>query len=209
MNDRQKQKWPKIVMKKYIKARESDVFKIMLVDETKLDCFYIMIKISSGFYKGQTHILEFKTRYGSGVEYFFPFSPPLVKFITKIFHPNISVGGSVCVDILTEPKKWSAQYDFNAVINSILLLFIVPNNASPYNSEAAGLYIRCKKNAENTLNKEKVSLELEEEIYKNSFNDYIERAKQYAKTDITKYIKLFNDDELENCDNILTKMKIK
>ena len=36
----------------------------------------------------------------------YPFKPPKIEFVTKIFHPNVSLDGEICVDILK--GEWSA-----------------------------------------------------------------------------------------------------
>jgi ubiquitin-protein ligase len=68
----------------------------------------------------------------------YPLKPPKIKFITKIFHPNIGLNGTICLDILQH--KWSPAMSIANVITSIQLLLQEPNPDSPLNSKAASLY---------------------------------------------------------------------
>ena len=68
----------------------------------------------------------------------YPYKPPLVKFITKTFHPNIDSNGNVCLDILK--NKWSAVYNIRTVLISLQVLLGDPNNDSPLNWVAAELW---------------------------------------------------------------------
>jgi ubiquitin-conjugating enzyme E2 A len=68
----------------------------------------------------------------------YPNKPPNMKFINKIFHPNISYDGSICLDILKD--KWSPVYTIRTIILSIISLLSDPNPDSPLNGEAAKLY---------------------------------------------------------------------
>ena len=62
----------------------------------------------------------------------------LVKFLSKIFHPNVYVDGNICLDILR--SQWSPIYDVAAILTSIQSLLSDPNPASPANAEASQLY---------------------------------------------------------------------
>ncbi len=76
----------------------------------------------------------------------YPEKKPDVYFTTKIYHPNVSYDGYICVNSLNEWVKDRSMID---VLISIYLLLMIPNPQGPYNSEAAKLY----KNNINEYNK--------------------------------------------------------
>ena len=69
----------------------------------------------------------------------YPFKPPKIKFITKIFHPNINRNGSICLDILN--NNWSPALTIIKVLLSISSLLTDPNPKDPLDKEAANLYL--------------------------------------------------------------------
>jgi len=73
----------------------------------------------------------------------YPNKPPVVKFQTKIFHPNVYNDGAICLDVLQ--NQWSSIYDISAILTSIQSLLCDPNPNSPANSEAAKLYTDDRK----------------------------------------------------------------
>ncbi|KAL1240164.1 Ubiquitin-conjugating enzyme E2 [Trichinella spiralis] len=80
-------------------------------------------------------ILEFTEEY--------PNKPPNVKFLSKMFHPNVYSDGSICLDILQ--NRWSPTYDVAAILTSLQSLLDEPNPTSPANSVAAQLYQENRK----------------------------------------------------------------
>lgn len=69
----------------------------------------------------------------------YPVSPPKVKFLSKLFHPNIYTDGNICLDILQ--NQWSPIYDITSLLTSIQSLLNDPNTSSPANPEAARIFI--------------------------------------------------------------------
>lgn len=55
----------------------------------------------------------------------YPNKPPVVKFISKMFHPNVYANGELCLDILQ--NRWSPTYDVAAILTSIQSLLHDPN----------------------------------------------------------------------------------
>ncbi|KAI4343847.1 hypothetical protein L6164_011148 [Bauhinia variegata] len=73
----------------------------------------------------------------------YPNKPPNVRFVSRMFHPNIYADGSICLDILQ--NQWSPIYDVAAILTSIQSLLCDPNPNSPANSEAARLFSENKR----------------------------------------------------------------
>jgi ubiquitin-conjugating enzyme E2 A len=47
----------------------------------------------------------------------YPNKPPGVKFVCRMFHPNVYATGELCLDILQ--NRWSPTYDVAAILTSI------------------------------------------------------------------------------------------
>nr|VDD07575.1 unnamed protein product [Brassica rapa] len=73
----------------------------------------------------------------------YPNKPPRVRFVSRMFHPNIYLDGRICLDILQ--NQWTPVYDCAAILISIQSLLCDPNTNSYVNSEAALMYSENKR----------------------------------------------------------------
>ena len=69
----------------------------------------------------------------------FPQAPPKGYFLTKIFHPNVSLAGEICVNTLK--RDWKETHGIEHILLTIKCLLIVPNAKSALNEEAGRLLL--------------------------------------------------------------------
>jgi ubiquitin-conjugating enzyme E2 S len=79
----------------------------------------------------------FRMKLSLGAE--FPSAPPKGFFLTKIFHPNVSKSGEICVNVLK--KDWKPELGLRHVLVVIRCLLIEPYPESALNEEAGKLLL--------------------------------------------------------------------
>jgi len=73
----------------------------------------------------------------------YPASPPSIKFITPIYHPNVYThSGDLCWH---DNDSSGSRYFADIIFAAVLALLVQPNPYSPANSEAASLYTQNEK----------------------------------------------------------------
>ncbi|XP_047317476.1 ubiquitin-conjugating enzyme E2 27 [Impatiens glandulifera] len=71
----------------------------------------------------------------------YPFEPPGMKFITKVWHPNISSqSGAICLDILKD--QWSPALTLKTALLSVQALLSSPQPDDPQDAVVAQQYLK-------------------------------------------------------------------
>ena len=81
----------------------------------------------------------------------YPFKPPYVSFLTRIYHCNISTTGEICLDILKD--QWSPALTMSKVLLSILSLLTDANPKDPLVPAIAHEYKRNRALHDHTARK--------------------------------------------------------
>ncbi|KAF8821355.1 ubiquitin-conjugating enzyme subfamily protein [Cardiosporidium cionae] len=76
----------------------------------------------------------------------YPMKAPQVRFLTKIYHPNIDKLGRICLDILKE--KWSPALQVRTVLLSIQALLSAPEPEDPLDTIVADHFKNNRADAE-------------------------------------------------------------
>ncbi|AQK98414.1 ubiquitin-conjugating enzyme E2-22 kDa [Zea mays] len=86
-------------------------------------------------YEGGTFVIDIRLPGG------YPFEPPKMQFITKVWHPNISSqNGAICLDILKD--QWSPALTLKTALLSLQALLSSPAPDDPQDAVVAQQYLR-------------------------------------------------------------------
>lgn len=88
----------------------------------------------------------FKTKLSFPKDY--PGNPPVMYFISEIYHPNIYKDGKVCISILHPPgddkwgyeeagERWRPVHTVESILLSVISMLSSPNTESPANIDAS------------------------------------------------------------------------
>lgn len=106
----------------------------------------------------------------------YPLRPPSLKFVSKMFHPNIYPDGKMCISILEEAgfdptgysrseEKWGPVQNIRTVLLSIIVVLDEPNADSPADVDASVMY---RDNREEYIKKARALAESEDRKLKNN-----------------------------------------
>jgi ubiquitin-conjugating enzyme (huntingtin interacting protein 2) len=86
-------------------------------------------------YEGGTFTIDIRLPSG------YPFEPPKMQFVTKVWHPNISSqNGAICLDILKD--QWSPALTLKTALLSLQALLSSPEPDDPQDAVVAQQYLR-------------------------------------------------------------------
>lgn len=123
----------------------------------------------------------------------FPRVPPKGFFLTKIFHPNVSEKGEICVNTLKkdwDPTNWSLQHVFEV----IRCLLIVPFPESALNEEAGKAFME-------DYEEYAKHARLITELYALSNNRFVQPMSMSQKSVVVEKPKTAMDISFENTDD--------
>jgi len=152
----------------------------------------------------------------------YPYSPPTIKFLTPVWHPNVYENGDLCISILHPPvddpqsgelacERWNPTQCVRTILLSVISILNEPNTSSPANVDASFMYRQYKdskgedKQYENLIRKQ-VDNSLEEAKKDNvtvpkTVEDYIAKPATVKPDNSIDMTDFYDDDyDLDNDD---------
>jgi len=85
----------------------------------------------------------------------YPYSPPSIRFLTSVWHPNVYENGNLCISILHPPvddpqsgelpcERWNPTQNVRTILLSVISVLNEPNTSSPANVDASVMYRKFK-----------------------------------------------------------------
>lgn len=128
------------LQKELAAMRHADVkaFRNIHADEANMLCWEGLIVPDSEPYNKWA----FKIRIDFPAEY--PFKPPKITFLTKIYHPNVDEKGQVCLPIIS-PENWKPATKTDQIVQSLVALVNDPEPEHPLRADLAEEYLKDRK----------------------------------------------------------------
>lgn len=110
----------------------------------------------------------------------YPYSPPTIRFIHPIWHPNVYMNGELCISILHPPvddphsgelasERWNPTQNVRTILLSVISLLNEPNTSSPANVDASVSFRKYKEQGD--------------QEYPNIVKKQVEKSKEEARKD--------------------------
>ncbi|KAE9552977.1 hypothetical protein FO519_003814 [Halicephalobus sp. NKZ332] len=124
-------------LKDIMEAKDT-LFKPTLIDEKNIFHWEILLMPNKEpYHKGGFKIsIDFPADY--------PFRPPKLTFLTKIYHPNVDEKGKICLGIIA-PHHWKPATKVEQILQSLLSLIMEPDLENPLRADLAEEYQQDKK----------------------------------------------------------------
>jgi ubiquitin-conjugating enzyme E2 R len=152
----------------------------------------------------------------------YPYSPPSLKFLSKVWHPNVYENGDLCISILHPPiddpqsgelpcERWNPTQNVRTILLSVISLLNEPNTFSPANVDASVMYRRWKesrgkdKEYENIIRKQVLASRSEAEkdnvVVPLTIEDYCIKHNHKPVTQADDMTDFYDDDYGDDMDD--------
>jgi len=112
---------------------------VVLIGHTEEDIPVLTVKLvgpNDTPYAGGNFLVEAKLGHR------YPFEAPQVRFVTRVYHPNVDEAGRICLDSLKLPPagSWRPSLNLAQVFSQLVILFAEPGLSDPLMKDIAELY---------------------------------------------------------------------